>query len=98
MKKSPCYLDPTVLEQLAFKQIQENDILNRRHETLAGCMRKLPSGQRRLIQKYYRSDQTVKVFAEKQNRSAEATYKQLQRIRAALFTCVQRTLAQEEAL
>ena len=42
-----------------------------------------------MLTDYYFEEETIDVIAEKQNKSAEATYKALQRIRKTLMHCIQ---------
>lgn len=89
------YLDPDVVEQLAERLLQEDDYFQSRQQALAGCLDKLPQRQKQLIENYYQNGQTVKTYAAARGQAAEATYKMLQRIRAALHACIEATLARE---
>jgi len=63
------------------------------HEALAHCLGRLPPRERRMIEARYAEDGGVELAARVSRRSREATYKALQRVRAALLRCVERRLA-----
>ncbi|QDT55174.1 ECF RNA polymerase sigma factor SigW [Caulifigura coniformis] len=71
------------------------DDLDRRTAALAGCVVKLPSHHQELIRARYASGEAVEQIAEQLNRSTEAVYRMLSRIRQSLHECVTRTLAAE---
>jgi RNA polymerase sigma-70 factor, ECF subfamily len=71
------------------------DDLEHRTAALAGCVMKLPSHHQELIRARYASGEAVEQIAEHLNRSTEAVYRMLSRIRQALHECVTRTLASE---
>lgn len=64
---------------------------------LAGCLRKLPEKQRRLIQSYYHDGRSPQWLSEKEGRTLEAIYKAIQRIRVDLQTCIERQMRKEHA-
>ena len=49
----------------------------------------MPDDKRAMLTDYYFEEETIDVIAEKQNKSVEATYKALQRIRKTLMHCIQ---------
>jgi len=71
------------------------DDLDRRTSALAGCVLKLPSHHQELIRARYASGEAVEQIAEQLNRTTEAVYRMLSRIRQSLHECVTRTLAAE---
>ena len=71
------------------------DDLDRRTTALAGCVLKLPSHHQELIRARYASGEAVEQIAEQLNRTTEAVYRMLSRIRQSLHECVTRTLAAE---
>ena len=87
-------LDPEVIDQLAQKQIEEDTLERKRQHILTRCMEKLPARQKDLVEEYYGIQQTIKAFAESRGQTPDAVYKTLQRIRAALFDCIQRNMAE----
>jgi len=70
--------------------------LEERREALAGCIEKLPARDRELLQRRFGAGASVQALAERLQRSADAVYKALAKIRLALFDCVTRRLAAEE--
>ena len=66
-----------------------------RSEALQGCLRRLPQADRELVELCYGSDARIKDIADRLGRSAGAVYTALCRIRQALLTCIERTLASE---
>jgi RNA polymerase sigma-70 factor (ECF subfamily) len=71
------------------------DDLDQRTTALAGCVLKLPSHHQELIRARYASGEAVEQIAEHLNRTTEAVYRMLSRIRQSLHECVTRTLAAE---
>jgi RNA polymerase sigma-70 factor, ECF subfamily len=67
----------------------------RRMDALARCLEKLPRRERRLVDSCYSEECDIASLAESSNRSVAAVYQALYRIRKALLTCVERTLAAE---
>jgi RNA polymerase sigma-70 factor (ECF subfamily) len=66
-----------------------------RRDALAGCLEKLPAGDRRLIEACYAGEGTIREAAARLNLSAKVVYKAAARVRQALADCVTRTLAAE---
>jgi len=69
--------------------------LDARREWLRWCLEKLGEPQRALITGYYFDELAVPELGERTGRSAEAVYKFLQRLRRALFDCVNEQAAAE---
>jgi RNA polymerase sigma-70 factor, ECF subfamily len=63
-----------------------------RFRHLEKCMDKLPDEQRGLIEGYYQRRVSVDTLARETGRSQEAIYKMLQRLRAALRACIERSI------
>lgn len=91
------YLSDEALGRLAEIRSDFDEAFEARREALGHCLDQLPAKQRRVIETYYDGDATIPALAEQFGLSAEALYKQLQRIRRALFTCINRLLDQEGA-
>src|SRR5262245_51102448 len=77
----------TAIEQSAALQLDE------RREALAGCLDKLAYRDRDLLALRFAEGASVQSTAVRFNRSPDAVYKALARIRRALFDCVTRALA-----
>ncbi len=88
-------LDPDVVEQLAERLVEQDELFLRREAALGACLEKLPPKQRQLVEGYYRREQSIKDLATELGCAVDAAYKALQRVRAALQECVSSTLARE---
>ena len=89
-------LDPDVVERLGQQQMDEDVVLRERARALNQCLEKLPVRQRDLVRQYYESDQTIQSFSQAQGLSAEAVYKMMQRVRLALFQCINQSMKRGE--
>lgn len=86
-----------VLERLRDARLQRDDLLDRRREALNECLKRLGSRDHSLIDGYYfRGEQSVRKLSDATGRSVDAIYKSLQRIRAMLHECIERSLARQE--
>lgn len=81
------------VEQLLSAQ---SDTLDARLQALSNCVQKLSAPDRQLIALRYESNQKIKELAAHLNRPANTVYKAFERIRHALYECVDRALAREE--
>jgi RNA polymerase sigma-70 factor, ECF subfamily len=84
-------------EELARRREELRPDLERRLEHLEKCLGKLPEEQRTLVHGYYYRRAGVEALAGESKRTAEATYKMLQRARLALQQCVEKSARQQEA-
>ena len=87
------FLNDEVASLLATRREEIAATLDRRVEPLRDCLGELPSHNQSLVEKYYFDQTPVEEIASEVGRSAEALYKALQRIRAALMDCVNGKLA-----
>lgn len=93
--------------QALFKEGLVEALLRRRESTvaeaerrltyLAECLDKLPPKQRETVTAYYYDRKPVEEMARHAERTSEAVYKSLQRIRQALLDCVTAAVNQSEA-
>jgi RNA polymerase sigma-70 factor (ECF subfamily) len=88
-------LSDDVLEQLAQLRIEESGLLDDRREVLHECVEELPDQSRTLLQRFYGKHKTVEELAADANRTPNAIYKMVQRIRGILLDCVSRKLSWE---
>ena len=65
-----------------------------RDTALRECLEQLPPASREIIEGYYLQERTVEALAATHRRSAEAIYKTLQRLRAALLDCINSKVSQ----
>lgn len=80
------------VEAVAAEADAAADRLEERAEALAGCVARLPAGQRDLLRWRYDENEGVEAIAGRTGRTVEAVYRALSRIRQALHECVSRTL------
>ena len=92
-KKRPSTgLEAEFIEAVAGEIEQRADQLDARAEALQGCLRKLPEAHRKIVVWRYYEDCGVEEIATKSERSVEAVYRLLSRIRGVLNDCVSRAL------
>jgi RNA polymerase sigma-70 factor (ECF subfamily) len=60
----------------------------RRDAALRECLAEMPQQSRAILEGYYFEERTVEALAASHGRTVEATYKTLQRLRAALLDCI----------
>lgn len=90
-------LDGGLAEELALRREQLRPEFDARSMHLKNCLQKLPDSQRALVEGYYFQQSTVESLAEQTQRTVDAVYKALQRIRRLLRECVERSSHEEAA-
>ena len=88
-------LDGGLAEELALRREQLRPEFDARLMHLANCLQKLPEKHRSLVDGYYFQQFRVKTLAQQGQRSVDAVYKALQRIRRQLRECIERSLREE---
>jgi RNA polymerase sigma-70 factor (ECF subfamily) len=83
---------PQFLEAVADEGIRAGEVLEERFQMLAQCIDKLPSFQRDLLRLRYTEGLAIEVVARQVDRSVDAVYRALSRIRHTLHACVTRGL------
>ena len=91
-KRPSLALSEEVLERLARRRLDVDDLLEERRRLLESCLDALPLPLRRLVEEVYGGG-TVDEAARRSRQTPNAVYKTLRRIRAALHDCVSRKLA-----
>lgn len=77
------------LVELLSKEWESNSSeLESRRSTFRYCITKLPEKDQKVVAACYAENQSVKQYADSQNRTSNAVYKQLNRIRQTLLQCV----------
>lgn len=66
-----------------------------RVDALRGCLGKLASAERELLEKVYRDEESVRDLAQRDGKAAQTLYNRLHAIRSALLDCVAGRLAGE---
>ena len=69
---------------------------DRRLQYLSDCLHKLPNDQKQMIEQYYHAQLGIEEIADQHQKSIEAVYKFLQRIRLALKNCIERKLKRRD--
>lgn len=89
-------LDDEIIDLLLVThEEQEPEQRLARRKALAGCLKKLPADDHRLIEQAYAGEQSIKEIASVIGRSAGGVYNSLARIRGSLLQCIQATLSRE---
>ena len=86
-------LEESFIEAVAAEIDRRADALDHRAEALRHCLHKLPEASRKIIVWRYYEDCGVEEIAAKSQRSVDAVYQLLSRIRGLLSDCVNRELA-----
>lgn len=84
--------DEAFIEAVAAEIDRRADELDHKADALKHCLRKLPEAHRKIILWRYYEDCGVEEIATKSQRSAEAVYRLLSRIRQTLNDCVSRQI------
>jgi RNA polymerase sigma-70 factor (ECF subfamily) len=92
-KRPSSTLDEEFIEAVAAEIDRRADTLDRKADALKICLRKLPEAHRKIVVWRYYEDCGVEEIAAKSERTVEAVYRLLSRIREALNECVTRQLA-----
>jgi len=92
-KRPSSSLDEEFIEAVAAEIDRRSDILDQKADALKLCLRKLPEAHRKIVVWRYYEDCAVEEIAAKSERTVEAVYRLLSRIRVVLNGCVNRQLA-----
>ena len=96
-RKWQALLEGDLADELVRRRASPHADLDRRLAFLPGCLDKLPSRQRAVVEGYYYERHSVESLATRTDRSVQAIYKSLQRIRQTLLECVTVSLQQAES-
>ncbi len=89
--------DDELLNQVSEEYLRQDAGAERQLAALAGCLEKLTSKQRALIQERYASGISVNALAERQATDANSISAMLYRIRQTLAECIRKQLALGES-
>lgn len=89
------YFRPAIIELLADARLKHDDLFDAQSRWLGECMKKLPEGDRELVEERYATDHTLTELAADSGRTPNALYKSMQRIRRSLMDCVEKGLKSE---
>lgn len=87
--------DEALLNTLASDYVKQLEQWDRREDALSGCLQKLSTKDRSLLDARYRSGVATAQIAEQLGRPLSTVYSSLARIRESLFRCVESVIAQE---
>jgi RNA polymerase sigma-70 factor (ECF subfamily) len=93
--RSKLVFSNSVFDIIAEKTTHMVPVLDQRHELLSGCIDKLSEPDRKLLRLRYELEASIESTAQRSDRTPQAIYKALSRLRATLFACVNRGLALE---
>ena len=89
-------LSDATVSLLAEDAVERVDLLESRRDALRNCLDKLPENDRQLVRHCYGDSRTTfKTVAQDLGRPVNTVYKALNRIRRALYQCIERTLSVE---
>ncbi len=89
-------LSDEAVDLLAEDAVERVDLLEARRDALRQCLDKLSAKDRQLVRSCYGDARTTfKTAAEDMGRPVNTVYKALNRIRKALYECIERTLSVE---
>jgi RNA polymerase sigma-70 factor (ECF subfamily) len=86
-------IDESFIEAVAAEIDRRANDLEHRADALRTCVHKLPEAHRKIIVWRYYEDCGIEEIAAKSQRTPEAVYRLLSRIREALNDCVSKTLS-----
>jgi RNA polymerase sigma-70 factor (ECF subfamily) len=92
-KRAHSEIDEQFIEAVAAEIDRRADQLDGRADALRLCLRKLPEAHRKIVVWRYYEDCGVEEIAAKSERTVEAVYRLLSRIRTVLNECVSREVA-----
>jgi RNA polymerase sigma-70 factor (ECF subfamily) len=85
---------PAFMEAVAEEAATAADALEERSQVLAGCIGKLPEAHRDMLKLRYSDGLAIEAIAKQLDRTVEAVYRALSRIRQTIHACVSQTLTQ----
>jgi RNA polymerase sigma-70 factor, ECF subfamily len=89
------HFSPELIDEIAKRESMRPDVHDARLRALAECRRKLANRDQTLLAACYGGSESILEAAQQLGRTPGSVYDSLSRIRRALRTCIQRTLAQE---
>jgi RNA polymerase sigma-70 factor (ECF subfamily) len=91
VKRSRLEFSPEFLEAVAEQGTAAGDELEERSQCLARCIERLPADRRHLLQLRYRDGLAIETIAAELERTEDAVYRALSRVRRVLYDCVSRS-------
>ena len=87
-KQRQARLSEKALEALLVAADERADLHERREAALRECLKQIPDTQRAIVEQYYFQDRSVEALASTSQRTPDAVYKILQRVRRSLSDCI----------
>jgi RNA polymerase sigma-70 factor, ECF subfamily len=81
-------LGDDLLEQLTAMHVEKRSYLDELQGALSRCLELLPLDRRRLVHLCYGEKLSIQAVAEREGRTSNSLYKQMRKIREALYDCV----------
>jgi RNA polymerase sigma-70 factor (ECF subfamily) len=91
-KRLAAILGDDLLDEVADEVCLLDETIDSRVEALTGCMQQLPPAVRRMLEQRFVQEMTVAEIAAQRGRTVSAVYKTLQKVRDALFDCIEAAL------
>lgn len=92
------FFSEELLEQIArVHESESTELYVARTEALSHCFERLPKADQQLVESCYMSNRTMKEVAVEKQRTVGAVYQAISRIRRALLSCIEKTVARSGA-
>lgn len=91
-------LTDEVVDLLEIERMENANRLDARKDYLRECIRTLPSKNAELLKDYYFNELSVEELGKRFERSIDAIYKTLQRVRQTLHACIENKIQMEAKL
>ena len=91
-------LADVVIDQLEIERMENADHFNARKDHLRACLQTLPDKNAELVKDYYFNELSVEELGKRLERSVDAIYKTLQRVRQSLHDCIEKKIQLEARL
>lgn len=95
-KKGPAAFSDLFIETVDEEAVVMADVLDARLAYLDECMKRLPTGDRRLLRLRYAAGATTKSVAARLGHSVHIVYRSLARVHDALMHCIDLAMKEEE--
>lgn len=96
-KRFAALFDEQLLTQIASTHAKYDELLEIRRDFLVQCKRQLPEKDLYLLQLIYESEHGAKTASSIMDQPLSTIYRHLDRIRTALFRCIERKINAEDA-
>ncbi|WP_197530583.1 sigma-70 family RNA polymerase sigma factor [Bythopirellula polymerisocia] len=93
--RSKLIFDDSLVAALAEESATLEHSVGPRYEALVECVQQMSATSQRLLAECYAGNRKIKEVAEKLSRTEASVYKALERLRAALFDCIERKLGKQ---